>query len=157
MEENTFEEFEKSSIRRRELLPLWIKIFCWLFMLFGIMSFICLILGFTDIRPDLAFYGFETNIPFSLDGLIVISIGLFKGVTAFSLWFEKDYAIQLGKIDAIIGIVLCVLSMIVLPFFYSKGLNITIRLELLLLVPFLLKLNKIQHKWESTKLTSVNL
>ena len=130
------------------MLPWWIKIFCWIFMLFGLLSFVCLILGFTNIKPDLAFYGFETNEPFSLYGLIVISIGLLKGVTAFALWFEKDFAIKIGKIDAIIGIALCVISMVVLPFI-QDGFNITLRLELVLLIPFLIKLNKIQKEWES--------
>jgi hypothetical protein len=145
--ENTFEEFEKTKKRRRKLLPWWIKVFCWIFMLFGVLSFVCLILGFTNIKPGLAFYGFETNEPFSLYGLIVISIGLLKGFTAFSLWFEKDFAIKIGKIDAIIGIVLCGISMLVLPFFQEKS-NVTIRLELALLIPYLIKLNKIQKEWE---------
>jgi len=146
--ENSFEEFENIKKRRRKILPWWIKIFCWIFMLFGLLSFVCLILGFTNIKPDLAFYGFETNEPFSLYGLIVISIGLLKGVTAFALWFEKDFAIKIGKIDAIIGIALCVISMVVLPFI-QDGFNITLRLELVLLIPFLIKLNKIQKEWES--------
>jgi hypothetical protein len=146
--ENSFEEFENIKKRRRKMLPWWIKIFCWIFMLFGLLSFVCLILGFTNIKPALAFYGFETNEPFSLNGLLVISVGLLKGVAAFALWFEKDYAIKIGKIDAIIGIALCIISMVVLPFI-QDGFNLIIRLELALLIPFLIKLNKIQKEWES--------
>ncbi|WP_338375261.1 hypothetical protein [uncultured Flavobacterium sp.] len=146
--ENSFEEFENIKKRRRKLLPWWIKIFCWIFMLFGLLSLVCLILGFTNIKPALAFYGFETNEPFSLNGLIVISVGLLKGITAFALWFEKDFGIKIGKIDAIIGIALCIISMVVLPFI-QDGFNVTIRLELALLIPFLIKLNKIQKEWES--------
>lgn len=146
--ENSFEEFEKTKRRRRKILPWWIKTFCWIFMLFGILSFVCLILGFTNIKPALAFYGFETNEPFSLNGLIVIAVGILKGITAFALWFEKDFAIKIGKIDAIIGIVLCGISMFILPFL-QDGFNITIRLELALLIPYLIKLNKIQKEWES--------
>lgn len=145
--ENPFEEFEKTKKRRRKLLPWWIKVFCWIFMLFGLLSFVCLILGFTNIKPHLAFYGFETNESFSLKGLIVISVGLLKGFTAFSLWFEKGIAIKLGKIDAIIGIVLCTISMLILPFF-QEGFSATIRLEIAVLIPFLIKLNKIQKEWE---------
>ncbi|MCF7569450.1 hypothetical protein L3X37_13935 [Sabulilitoribacter arenilitoris] len=145
--ENSFEEFERIKKRRRKLLPWWIKIFCWIFMFFGIMAFICLILGFTNIKPSLSFYGFESNEPFSLIGLLVISIGILKGITAFALWFEKDFAIKIGKIDAIVGIVLSIISMLVLPFL-KEGFSITIRLELALLIPFLIKLNKIQKEWE---------
>ena len=119
-------------------------------MFFGIFSITCLILGFTDIKPALAFYGFESNEPFSLNGIIVISVGVIKGITAFSLWFEKGFAIKLGKIDAIIGIIICGISMFVLPFL-QDGFILNIRLELLLLIPFLLKLNKIQKEWDDLK------
>lgn len=144
---SVFEEFDTNK-RRRALLPWWIKMFCWIFMLFGIMAFVSLLLGFTNIKPALAFYGFESNEPFSLDGMIVISVGIFKGITAFSLWFEKDFAIKFGKIDAMIGIVLCTIAMLVLPFLYD-GFGVTLRLELALLIPYLLKLNKIENEWES--------
>lgn len=139
--------FSISKIRRRDLIPLWIKIFCWFFMFFGVMAIVCLILGIIGIKPNLAFYGFETNEVFSLNGIIVIFVGILKGITAFSLWFEKNYAIQLAKIDAYIGISLSVISMLVVPFF-SDGFNINIRLELALLIPFLIKMNKIQTEWE---------
>ncbi len=147
--ENSFEEFENIKRRRRKMLPWWIKIFCWIFMLFGLLSLVCLILGFTNIKPALAFYGFETNEPFSLNGLIVIAVGVLKGFTAFALWFEKDFAIKIGKIDALIGIVLCGISMLVLPFI-QDGFKMTIRLELVLLTLYLIKLNKIQKEWELT-------
>ncbi|MFI1743398.1 hypothetical protein [Thalassobellus sediminis] len=147
-EQSKFEEFENIEVRRRMLLPWWVKIFCWIFMLFGLLAFVCLILGFVNIRADLSFYGFETNEQFSLIGLMIIAIGVFKGFTAFSLWLEKDYAIKMGKIDAIIGIVICTISMLVLPFF-QEGFNISIRLELALLIPFFIKLNKIQNVWKS--------
>ena len=143
-----FEEFEKTNKRRRALIPWWIKFFCWMFMLFGILSFVCLIMGFTNIKPDLSFYGFETNEPFSLIGLLIISVALFKGFAAFSIWFEKDIAIKIGKVDAAIGIVICSISMLVLPFF-QDGFNITFRLELALLIPFFIKLNKIEKEWEA--------
>lgn len=140
-------DLEINSTRRRSLLPLWVKIFCWFFMLFGLMATICLILGFLGVKPNLAFYGFETNEVFSINGLIVIAVGILKGITAFSLWFEKNYAIKLAKIDAYLGIILCVISMLVLPFL-AEGTNFNFRLELALLIPFLIKMNKIQADWE---------
>jgi hypothetical protein len=79
--------------------------------------------------------------------MLVITVGILKGITAFSLWFEKDYAIKLGKIDAIVGIIICTISMLILPFL-NDGFNIQIRLELALLVPFLLKPNKVEKEWE---------
>ncbi len=147
LDEIKLEDVVKENNRRRQLLPWWIKIGCWFFMLFGVMAFVCLFLGFANIQTSLAFYDFETTDPISFNGLLIIFVGLFKGITAYALWFEKDFAIKIGKIDAIIGIVLCTVSMLVLPFL-KDGFYITFRLELALLIPFLLKMNKIQQQWE---------
>lgn len=146
--ESSFEEFEVAKERRRKLLPWWIKVFCWIFMFTGVMGFVCLILGLFGFKPTLAMYGFETNELFSLIGATVVFIFLLKGVAAFFLWFEKDLAIKIGRIDAIVGIILCCIAMFILPFF-QDGFNITLRLELALLIPYLIKLNKIQKKWEA--------
>jgi hypothetical protein len=77
--------------------------------------------------------------------MIVFLVFILHGFTAYSLWFEKDYAIKLGVLDAIIGIVLCLFSMTV-SFYYS---HFTIRLEMILLILFLFKLLKIRAKWDS--------
>ncbi len=52
-----------------------------------------------------------------------------------------------GQIDAILGIVICIFSMS-LPFIVNRpGFGFSIRLELLLLIPFLIKLGKIKNEW----------
>lgn len=40
IEDSKFKEFEHTE-RRRKLLPWWIKVFCWIFMLFGVLSVVC--------------------------------------------------------------------------------------------------------------------
>ena len=145
--DNSFEVLENKK-RRRALLPWWIKVFCLISMVFGILAFVCLILGFTNVKPALAFYGFESNEPFSLNGLIIIAAGILKGATAYSLWYEKDFAIKLGKIDAIIGIILCIITMLIIPSL-TPGFHIQFRLELVLLIAFLWKLNQIEEEWEA--------
>lgn len=149
MEENNetnFVQFEVKNIERRKLLPVWIKVFCWIFMLMGIVSIGCLIFGALGNKADLSFYGFETNEPLTLIGILIISIMTLKGFSAYALWFEKDYAIKLGKIDAIFGIVICLILMFVLPFFQENS-KIGIRLEIALLIPYLIKLHKIEKVW----------
>jgi len=144
--ENHFEQFENNITSRRELLPLWIKIFCWIFMIMGVASIGCLIVGALGNTANLSLYGFETNEPLSLIGLFLVAIILFKAFTAFSLWFEKDYAIKLGKVDTILGIAICVASMLVIPYLQENS-GFTIRLEIALLIPFYIKLNKIKEQW----------
>lgn len=139
-------QFEIIKINRRQLLPWWMKFFCWLFMIFGVAAIGCLLLGLFGIPENLSLYGFESNQQFSLTGIIILVVAIFKGITAFSLWFEKDYAIILGTIDAITGIILCVVFMTVLPLAIANF-HATIRLELILLIPYIIKLKKIQPEW----------
>ncbi|WP_046756724.1 hypothetical protein [Kordia jejudonensis] len=145
---NSFDEFEKSDKRRIQLLPWWIKVFCWIFMLFGFLAALSLIGIFIGINASLAIYGFETNEPFSVIGIFIIAIGIFKGFTAYTLWFEKDIAIKVGKIDAIIGIIVCIISMCVIPYL-QENVGFTFRLELVLLIPYLIKLTKIEKEWKA--------
>jgi hypothetical protein len=35
-----FDEFEAPNFKRRALIPLWIQIFCWLFMIMGLFAFL---------------------------------------------------------------------------------------------------------------------
>ena len=128
--------------RRRKLLPWWIRFFCWVFMIFGVLAFFCLLLGFTSFKPALGFYGFESTEPFSAIGLAVIFVGILKGFAAYGLWFEKDYAVKIGKADAYIGILMCILAMTMPSLTGVEG-GFTFRLELLLLIPFLIKLSRI--------------
>lgn len=143
-----FETFEKKDIIRRTLLPIWVKIFCWIFMIGAVAGIICLIGGLLGYNPSLSMYGFETNEPITPIGFFIISIFLYKGFVAYSLWFEKDNAINLGKIDALTGIGLCIITMIVLPFF-GDDFKITLRLEILLLILFYKKLNAIEYEWDN--------
>lgn len=147
--ENQFESFEnKKTISRRALLPFWIKFFCWLFMLLGVGAVGCFIMGLFGVSADLALYGFETNRPLSLSGQFIIILAVFKGFTAYSLWFEKDNAVLLGKIDATIGIVVCLIAMMGFPFLQDYS-HSDLRIELLFLIPFYVKLNKITAKWNN--------
>lgn len=137
-----------SNKRRRSLLPLWIKIFIWIFLVMGSIAPIGLIVGMFGIKFQLSLYGLETVNPLSFVGLGLICIFLFKGITAYGLWFEKQWAIIVGQIDAIIGILICAFVMMILPFIDTHlGFKLNIRLELVLLIPYLVKLEKIKKEW----------
>ncbi|TDW52196.1 hypothetical protein EV144_101884 [Flavobacterium sp. 270] len=148
--ESRFDEFDKPLIIRRKLLPWWMKTFCWIFMILSIVAIGGLLS--TPFFPNfhLSIYGFETNTPISGIGIFIIAIMIFKGYAAYSLWFEKENAINIGKIDAILGIVICVASMFFAPLASGPENNILpLRLEILLLVPYYWKLNKIEYTWDN--------
>ncbi len=144
-QESIFENLEP-QIERRKQLPLWIKVFCWIFMFLSLTGVLSLILGVFGWQFEISLYGFETYEPISLIGLSLISIMLLKGYTAYALWFEKDEAIKLGIIDAWLGIVICAGSMLVLPFILDDF-NFNLRLELFFLIPYLNKLNSLRTQW----------
>lgn len=146
--ENQFDEFDKPLIIRRKLLPWWIKTFCWIFMILGVCGAGTIIgSAFTE-NVNLSMYGFTSNTAYSGTGIFIIAIIIFKAFTAYSLWFEKDNAITIAKIDAILGIVICIAAMFAIPFI-SENSNFDIRLELALLIPYYLKLNKIEYEWDN--------
>lgn len=144
-QESIFEEFDK-PINRRSLLTWWIKTFCWIFMILSFFSLFGIVAGLFSWHFQMTLYGFETVEPFSIMGIFILLIMLFKGYTAYTLWFEKDEAILLGQIDAWAGIIICTFTMLILPIF-SEGYSISLRLEILFLIPFLKHLKDIKDKW----------
>lgn len=138
-----------STIKRSKLLPWWIKVFMWIFLVFGLLVPICIVAAVLDMRFEMAIYGLETNEPLSITGLLLIAIFLLKGVVSFGLLKEKGWAIKLGIIDSIVGIIICVLLSYVFPFIYSEVFKFSlIKVELIFLIPYLIKLRKIKDEWE---------
>lgn len=146
--DSSFDHFDKTPIIRRELLPWWIKIFCWLFMIMSFCAIGAVVTNLFMPTVDLSLYGFSSNTAFSGIGIFIIVTILIKGFAAYSLWFEKDNAILVGKIDAIYGFLICLFSMFILPFFVESN-HIQIRLEIILIILFYIKLNKIEYEWDN--------
>lgn len=135
--------------KRRSLLPWWVKIFCWIFMIFGGISAIGIVFGILGYNFQLSLYGLESSRPLSLIGGLLMLTFLLKGAAAFALWTEKDWAITLGFVDAVLGIVICGLAMLIAPFL-NIGFSFNLRLELALLIPYLLWLNRTKAAWHKT-------
>lgn len=139
-------DFEITPIKRRSLLPWWIKGFCWLFIVTAFIAVLRMILLLFDINTEFEFYGLNAKDNIPINGIIVFIVFILHGFTAYSLWFEKDYAIKIGIVNALIGISLCLFSMVI-SFYHER---VTIRLEMILLILFFVKLLKIRFKWYSS-------
>lgn len=137
-------EFEKPQLRRRDLLPTWIKVFIWIFMIMGAILPFGILSGIFGWPFNISLYGFSTMFPFSIIGISLTALFTLKGAVAFGLWTEKKWAVDMAMIDAILGIVICILGMFIIP--TSTG-NVVIRLELILLIPYFLKMKKIKLEW----------
>lgn len=141
---------QNQSKRRRDLLPWWIKTFLWIFLVLSVLVPFNVIGAMWGFQYQISLYGLSANGPFSIDGSFLLGLFVLKGITAIGLWTEKDWAIISGQIDAILGIIICLFMMFVHPFINStSGAHFEIRLELVLLIPFLLKLINIQDEWKS--------
>lgn len=140
-----FDEFEVKPFKRRTLLPLWIKVFCWFFIFMGVLAFASFTGGFFGNSAGIEFYGLNDSNNLSIKGLLLTSVLLFKAYTAYALWFEKDNAINLGKIDAVTGIIICIAMTFISP--VTENGIFSFRLEVLLLIPYYMKLSKIEYSW----------
>lgn len=134
--------------RRRDLLPIWIKVFVWMFMLFGLAGPLGIVGALLGFRFNLSLFGLGTGQPLSIIGLSVMLLFFLKGMVSLGLWTEQRWAVRLGQIDAVLSIIVCFFVM-AYPFIDNgSGVRFNIRLELILLFPYLLKLNKIRTDWE---------
>ncbi|NIF04936.1 hypothetical protein F3J23_05730 [Chryseobacterium sp. Tr-659] len=147
----TFKEFDSNNriTRRRDLLPVWIKIFLWIFLIGGAIVPILLITGPFLTRTDLSIYGMSAHHPYSMTGLLICLLFIYKGIVAYGLWFEQKWAPQAAIIDAIIGIVICFIMMAIIPF-TVPNINFTLRLELIPLYFYLTKMQQIKKIWENS-------
>jgi hypothetical protein len=137
---------EERAARRRTLLPLWIKVFTWFFMLTGSFVPLILIFGLTGTGVQLSLYGLETDTAFSATGMIITALYILKGVAAFGLWTEKDWAITVATADAVLGIAVCLFLMLWLPSI-DTGHSFKFRLEIVFLIAYLVKVQKIKTRW----------
>ena len=140
---------EQSAVPRRKLLPVWIKVFVWIFMIMAAIVPLAFAFSLFGGTFQISLYGLESNTGLNTIGASALMLFLLKGIVAFSLWTEKDWAVDMAIVDAILGIIVCLFVMMVYPFIDdTEGFTLNIRLELLLLIPYLHKLQNIKRLWK---------
>ena len=133
--------------KRIDLLPWWMQACCWLFLFSSLFVVFCILASFFNISVSLGFYGLEANTIFSSYGLLITAVLILKAFVSYGLWWEKDWGIHLAFIDAIAGLVICSVVML-LPFITpTEGIVFSFRLEFILLFFYLRKLIAIQPQW----------
>lgn len=137
--------------RRRHLMPRWMIVFCWFFMLLAfplVINLYLLLDSYIYVKPPI--YGLDKVgfIPFvDFYGHFLL---LFKAVVAFSLWTERRFAVSLAFVDAYAGLAVHATVYYVLPFF-GEGPSLTTGsiVEMAMLLPYLLILYQMKAQWLS--------
>ena len=121
---------------KTSLVPIWIRFFSWIFIVFSAAVPIVIILSMLGFHPEISLYGLETNSPLTIKGATIMILFFVKGVVGYGLLKNKTWALNIGIGDAIVGLVICAYVMIINPSF---------RLEVIFLVPYLISLFQINR------------
>jgi hypothetical protein len=145
---------DPSALRRKYMIPKWIRIFCWIFAIIAPAGVIGSVVEFFFPVPFNAnAYGFDTTGGSLLIAPLILMVYLIKAAAAIGLLTEKNWAVKIAIADGIIGIIMCVLSMILNPWVtrISGAATFHIRLELCFIIPYLVRMINIRHDWEENK------
>ncbi|WP_341842208.1 hypothetical protein [Chitinophaga caseinilytica] len=138
------EEFDIPATTRRKLLPVWIKIFCWIFVFVGGLAVLVLVASALGMEVSLSIYGLKDTSGFSPAGLTIVASFLLKGYVSYGLLSGQKWAVDLAIVDALIGIIICLTTTIIT----ISGGELTLRLEIVLLALYLWKMLKIRNEWK---------
>ena len=133
---------ETRQLSRREMVPVWIKVFGWIFIALGVLSVPLLVWGAVsgeNVRFEL--FGFSYFGPaLAPKAFALVTLNLFMGITAYGLIFRKDWGVVGCLANGYIGLALCIVSMIL-----SGGTSI--RIEPIIQLFYLRRLHKIRGQW----------
>ena len=132
---------------RKELLPKWIIVFSWIFIILSFTFPIGILFDLLDFRFHISLYGFKTFKALSSKGVLLCFLLLLKSIVGFGLIKRKDWAIKAALLDGAVGILICAYAL----FLTIKGAEgVQYQIDLLFLIPYFIKMLKIQQRWEST-------
>jgi hypothetical protein len=145
--QSIFDQFYPTSIialRRRALLPWWIKVFSYLYIFISFSLPLATVValsrgtGFT-----LAFYGihYSTDHVDALTALLLLGL-MGAGTAGYGLLWGKGWGIDIGMMTGGAGLVLSIWSL-----FLNEGFSLP--LEPFLIVPFLVALWNRRAKWDA--------
>ncbi|MEM7084042.1 MAG: hypothetical protein AAF465_15035 [Pseudomonadota bacterium] len=132
---------------RKAMIPLWIKVFGWLFLVFGALMPVLFIVSLITGSPvTLNIFGFVYHgPPLALPAMLLCLVFAALSVAAFGLLFAKDWGVKVCLVVGYLCLAMALTSTVV------SVLNgvFFLRLEILFLVPYLWKLHKMSAKWHA--------
>ena len=127
---------------RRNVLPTWIKVFSWMFLLIGGAVPMVVVVGLIRRTTiSVALFGFQySGSALDLEGLLLAGMLAGCGVTAYGLLWGRSWGQFAAIATGWAGLALCIASVFVRP-----GLNIP--LEPFLLIPFVVAMHRRKAAW----------
>ena len=144
---------DTTAVRRKDMIPKWIRFFCWLFaILCPVGLVVSFVIDMIQGTYNLSIYGMHADELFSVLSIVSIVSFIIKGIAAIGLLAEKNWAVKVAITDGILSTCLATYSLI----FYAWTINgnfsgFNLRLELLLIIPYLVKMVRIRKDWEENK------
>lgn len=141
----------EAEIARKKLIPMWIKVFGWIFILMGIAVPILPIAAPILGQPaTYEIFGLRyVGSPFHPMALLISAIVLSLSVSAYGLLFGKPWGLKACLATGYGGLIICLATMAYSVVALSV---LTIRLELIAQIPYLLKLHKVRPLWLGNKI-----
>lgn len=139
---------EMMTPRRKELISWWIKFFSYIFLLLGaLVVFLYPLMFLLGQNYTLSVYGLESSDRYSLLMLGITVLFILKGCAAFGLLWEKDWAADIALVDGFSGIAICIF-VIVYSYFGPHVPFVPYRLELVLLIGYVVRIMRIRRDWK---------
>lgn len=134
---------EPAVLLRRDLVPIWIKIFGWIFVAIAVLCIPLMIWGVWSGQPvQLELFGFaHAGSALSPYAFAMVALYLFMGITAYGLLFRKDWGVTACLANGYVGLALCIISMIMTG-------GTPVRVEPVIQLFYLRRLYKIRDKWK---------
>ncbi len=136
-------------MKRKHILPAWVRFFSWLYLPFILSPLILLALSFVDGEMTFGVFGLkyrDSSIWHPIP-LLVTSIFTYAGIVAYGMLWGKDWAINAGIVYGIIGIGMSIATTI--NSFASRQVHISI--EPFMLIAFVVALSRRRNQWNNYK------
>ena len=139
----------ETAASRKKLIPLWIKIFGWIFIVMGVsVPVLSIVTAALDQPATFEIFGLgHRGSPFHPMALLISAIVLSLAASAYGLLFGRPWGLKACLITGYGGVAICLGTMAYSVI--SQG-TVTVRLELLLQFPYLQKLHKLKPLWHAS-------
>lgn len=131
---------------RKRLVPTWIKVFGWLFIIMGASLPVLPIMTMSlDVPASYTLFGLSfVGSPFHPMALLIQALILSLAVSAYGLLFGRSWGLKACLATGYLGVAICAFTTLYAIFVMG---SFTLRLEFLIQIPYLMRLHAMKPSW----------